>query len=214
MPAAYPALQGLRRIPRQARSMARVDAVIDALFELVAEVERPSELTTADVATRAEVPLGSLYEYFEDLSGIVDAAISKALDRHDELLQHVGEAPPKNLRQLVDTLFDTYYQLYVEVPGFLALRNSTLFEQHHRREVQGRIVRFVRTISTSGTALGVFTRANGTAERLEFLFAIGDSILQAALRDGPPGDPMALEEGRAIIHYAARRAINGLADHD
>ena len=189
--------------------MARVDAVIDALFTLVAEFDRPSEITTADVAARAGVPIGSLYEYFEDLDGIVDAALSVAMERHDELLEHLGRNPPRDLRQLVDALFDTYLQLYTELPGFLALRNSTLFERHHGRLLQDRVNEFVRTVARSGTATGVFSEGPDTAERLEFLFSIGDATLQAFLRHRANGDDSLLEESRAIIQYATRRVVDG-----
>jgi AcrR family transcriptional regulator len=201
---------GLRRTPQQARSKARVDAVIGALLELVAETERASDLTTADVATRAGVPLGSLYEYFEDLPSIVDAAMSRILERHDELLHDLAINPPRNMRQLVDALFDTYLQLYSEVNGFLELRNSTLFQVHHREWLQARVNEFVRSMAERATALGVFVRRPDTFQRLDFIFVMGDSVLQAALRNGPPGDPMVLEEGRAIIQYATRRVMNGL----
>lgn len=65
---------GLRRPPRQARSRARVDAIVNGLVELVHE-GRGADLTTTEVAERAGIPIGSLYEYFEDLSSIVDAAV-------------------------------------------------------------------------------------------------------------------------------------------
>jgi AcrR family transcriptional regulator len=201
---------GLRRTPRQARSRARVDAVVTALLDLVGEVERASELTTADVALRAGVPLGSLYEYFDNLPAIVDAAMARILERHDELLLDLRTSPPRNLRQLVDALFDTYLQLYSEQPGFLALRHSTLFEPHHRDWLTERVGSFVRDVAEHGTALGVFARRPDTFERLDFVFAMGDGILQTALRRGGPGDPMILDEGRAIIQYAARRLMSGL----
>ncbi|MCB0998569.1 MAG: TetR/AcrR family transcriptional regulator [Acidimicrobiales bacterium] len=201
---------GLRRTPQQARSRARVDAVIAALLELVGEVERASDLTTADVAARAGVPLGSLYEYFEDLPSVVDAAMSRVLERHDELLLDLRTDPPRNLRQLVDALFDTYLQLYREQPGFLALRNSTLFQRHHRDWLTRRVSSFVADIAEQATALGIFATRPDTFERLDFVFAMGDAVLQTALRDGGSGDPMILDEGRAIIQYATRRVMNGL----
>lgn len=201
---------GLRRTPRQARSRARVDAAITALLELVGEVERPTELTTADVAARAGIPLGSLYEYFEDLPAVVDAAVGRVLERHDELLLELRTSPPRTLRRLVDLLFDTYLQLYREQPGYLALRWSPLFERHHREWLTERVSSFIRDVAEHATALGVLVDRPDTIARLDLVFAMGDAVLQAALRDGGPGDPMMLDEGRAVLQYATRRVVNGL----
>ena len=203
---------GLRRTPQQARSKARVDAVITALLDLVSETERASELTTADIAARAGVPIGSLYEYFEDLPAIVDAAMARFLDRHDALLYPLRTNPPRSMRQLVDALFDTYYELYSSEPGLQALRHSNLFQTHHRDWLVDRVASFVQSIADSGAALGIFARRPDTLARLDFVFTMGDAVLQTALRNGPPGDPMVLSEGRAILQYATRRVMNGIAN--
>lgn len=162
-------------------------------------------LTTADVAARAGVPLGSLYEYFEDLPAIVDAAVARVLDRHDELLRDVLARPPRSVAQLVDVLFESYRRLYVEEYGFLALRNSTLFERRHREWLTDCVAAFVRKLGEQGVASGALAGRADLVERLDLLFALGDAVLQAGLRGGPPGDPAVFEEGRALLRYAARR---------
>lgn len=63
-----------RRRPQQARSQAKVDAVLDAADALVAEGGLEA-LTTAAVAERAGVAVGTLYQYFASAAAIAEALL-------------------------------------------------------------------------------------------------------------------------------------------
>lgn len=201
---------GLRRVPRQARSRARVDTIITALVDLVGAVDDPGALTTADVAARAGVPLGSLYEYFEDLGSIVDAAVARMLDRHDELLADVTADVAPDTDQLTDQLFDHYLVLYREQPEFVSLRNSVLFEPRHREWLSERVAAFVRRIVDVATENGVLPAAPDTAERLDLVFVIGDALVQEARRKDARDAQHTIDEGRMILRYAVDRIARGV----
>ena len=62
----------LRRVPVQGRSVARVQRMLDACAELVDEVGYEG-LTTTLLAERAEVAIGSVYQFFPDKRAIVQA---------------------------------------------------------------------------------------------------------------------------------------------
>jgi AcrR family transcriptional regulator len=202
--AAAPSLVGLRREPKQDRSRARVDAIINAMVELVGE-RVPSELTTTDVAERAGVPIGSLYEYFEDLPAIVDAAVARMLDRHDELLLDRAAPPPASAHEFVDVLFDAYLVLYAEEPGFVTLRNSTLFEPHHRRWLIERVEGFLDQAGAAATQRGVLGGERATGARLGLIIAAGDAMLQRVFRDDPAGDPVLIAESRVVLEFMVDR---------
>lgn len=198
---------GLRRVPQQARSRAKVESCIRALVVLVGR-KVPSQITTADVAEEAGLPLGSLYEYFEDLSGVVDAAVWRMLERHDQLLDDILEAMPERLTTqhgLIDALFDAYLQLYREEPGFLALRHSTLFEQHHRAWTTERVERLVRRVVAAALEAGVVTQRADLLSRVDLVLGVGEGVLQAVFRRDPDGDPALIAEGREILRFAADR---------
>jgi AcrR family transcriptional regulator len=199
-----PSLVGLRREPKQDRSRARVDAIVTALVDLVGE-RVPSQLTTTDVAARAGVPIGSLYEYFEDLPAIVDAAVARMLERHDELLIDRDAPPPASAHEFVDVLFDAYVVLYREQPGFVTLRNSTLFEPHHRRWIVERVEGFLDLAGAAAAARGVLGRGSDTDARLGLLMAVGDAMLQRAFRDDPGGDPVLIAESRVVLKFMVDR---------
>lgn len=195
---------GLRREPKQDRSRARVDAIIAALVELVGE-RVPSELTTTDVAERAGVPIGSLYEYFEDLPAIVDAAVARMLDRHDELLLDRDSPPPTTAHDFVDVLFDAYLVLYGEQPGFVTLRNSTLFEAYHREWLTERVEGFLDYAGAAAAARGVVGRDSAPDARIGLIITTGDALLQRVFRDDPAGDPLLIAESRVVLKFMVDR---------
>ncbi|MED5619933.1 TetR/AcrR family transcriptional regulator [Ideonella sp. BN130291] len=75
-----------RKLPRQSRSQATVDAILDATAQVL--VERGyADTSTNAVAQRAGVSVGSLYQYFPNK----DALIAALHDRHARQMQAVIE---------------------------------------------------------------------------------------------------------------------------
>ncbi|MCJ8519082.1 AcrR family transcriptional regulator [Pseudorhizobium tarimense] len=70
-----------RKFPRQARARATVEAIIVATAQLLTE-EGFEALTTARVAERAGVSVGSLYQYFPNKRALAAAVV----DHHSEKL--------------------------------------------------------------------------------------------------------------------------------
>lgn len=73
-----------RKLPRQARSRALVDAILDAAAHILAERGREA-LNTNIVAEKAGVSIGSLYQYFPNREAII-AAVA---DRHGHRIYHL-----------------------------------------------------------------------------------------------------------------------------
>lgn len=124
------------------------------------------------------------------------------LERHDQLLDELMDGMPARLQEtphsLIDALFDTYLRLYREEPGFLALRHSTLFEQHHRRWTADRIERLVRRVVSAAVEAGVVTPREDLIGRTDLVVGVGEGILQAVFLRDPDGDPVVIAEGREI----------------
>jgi AcrR family transcriptional regulator len=82
----------LRNLPRQARSAARVEHLLDVAEEVFEEVGYDAA-TTNLVAQRAEVPVGSLYRWFPDKSALAEALADRYLERlvhvYDRLLRDI-----------------------------------------------------------------------------------------------------------------------------
>ena len=71
-----------RRSPLQARARARVDAILAATIELL-ERGDVEELTTAAIAKRAKVPIGSVYHYFPSKEGVLAELVARTTSRVD-----------------------------------------------------------------------------------------------------------------------------------
>ena len=67
-----------RRRPRQARSRATWEAIVEAAAQIL-ERRGPAGFTTNEVAERAGVSIGTLYQYFADKHALLAAAARREL---------------------------------------------------------------------------------------------------------------------------------------
>jgi AcrR family transcriptional regulator len=77
-----------RKTPRQARSRATVDAIIEAGARILSD-DGWAGFTTNRVAERAGVSIGSLYQYFEDKFSLVDAIRQTHLENGMQAMRRV-----------------------------------------------------------------------------------------------------------------------------
>lgn len=101
----------LRNLPRQARSAARVELLLDVAEEVFEEVGYDAA-TTNLVAQRAGVPVGTLYRWFPDKAALAEALTDRYLDRlvtlYTELLtdlppeERIGDFLHRVMARLVD----------------------------------------------------------------------------------------------------------------
>lgn len=94
-----------RRTPRQPRSEATVEAILDAAFQLL-EQGGPRALTTNHIAERAGVSVGTLYQYFRGKQAILGAlAQRQAAAARDRIARIVIDGPRISaVRLIVRTL--------------------------------------------------------------------------------------------------------------
>jgi AcrR family transcriptional regulator len=103
----------LRKPPQQSRSRSVVEAVLGAAAELVSNHEDDETVTIQDVAARAGVGVGSLYDYFGDRSSIFSGLAAKVtednLRRFEAELEGARNEPLTiAVRRVVDLMFETY----------------------------------------------------------------------------------------------------------
>jgi AcrR family transcriptional regulator len=101
----------LRKRPRQARSRATFDAIVEAAARILVEAG-PARLTTNRVAARAGVSIGSLYQYFPGRAAIVRALVERELERAEALrpaaLDDATVPVAVRLRAVVDWHLDVH----------------------------------------------------------------------------------------------------------
>jgi len=101
-----------RKLPRQGRSKATVQAILDAAARVLVK-EGYEGASTNRVADTAGVSVGSVYQYFPNKEALVGAVIDRHLDQMSELLQSkvlaLADAPiPVAARELVTVLLEAH----------------------------------------------------------------------------------------------------------
>ena len=142
----------LRKKPKQARSEASVSIILQAAIQVLAK-EGAARFTTARVAEKAGVSIGSLYQYFPNKAAILFRLQSDEWKQTTELLSRLLEdstiAPLQRLRNLVHTFIHSECE---EADMRIALDDAAPLYRHapEARQVkeQGQqgIIRFMQEV--------------------------------------------------------------------
>jgi AcrR family transcriptional regulator len=124
MPTARNAPIASRKQPKQSRSNDLVAAVLDAAVQVLV-AEGAGRFTTARVAERAGVSVGSLYQYFPNKAAILFRLQSDEWRRTSSLLRDIledtGKPPLERLRALVHAFVQSECE---EAPIRIALNDA------------------------------------------------------------------------------------------
>ncbi len=108
----------IRRAPVQARSRARVDAILDAADAVFLE-RGYAAATTNHVAARAGTSIGSLYRFFPDKEALLVALAARYGERIRAIARDVTPDPGgRTLAGLLANGIDTFNHFLVANPGF------------------------------------------------------------------------------------------------
>lgn len=163
--------------------------------------QRDRSINAADVADRIGIPVGSLYEYFEDVPSIADAAVARMLDRHDELLRGLQLSADLTVHQFIDVMLDAYLRLYSEQPAFITLRNSSFWNEQHRRWLTERVEGFLADVTSTMFRQRSLEAGADLDRRFDLVFAASDAMLQQIFTDGPDADPVLVADARAAVKF-------------
>jgi AcrR family transcriptional regulator len=108
-----------RRIPQQARSRERYDLILDVAARLFAEVGYEAATTNA-IAKEADVPIGSLYQYFAGKEDILQALADRYLEGMQQLHEEAFGADISGLsiEEIIDRQIDPYIAFSEQHLGF------------------------------------------------------------------------------------------------
>jgi AcrR family transcriptional regulator len=111
-----------RRVPSQARSIARFTRILDAAEELFADIGYETASTEA-IAERADTSIGSLYQFFPDKRAIFDELAERYREKtraaFDVLFAPSGEAD--DWESVLDTIIAAFFQFALGDRGFHAV---------------------------------------------------------------------------------------------
>ena len=106
-----------RREPTQQRSRERVERMLSAASSLIAE-QGSDGMRMGEVAARAGVPIGSLYQFFPDKSAIIRALAERFTADSRACIDGAlgGVRNRGDLRTAFSDLVDTYYGIFLAEP--------------------------------------------------------------------------------------------------
>ncbi len=113
---------GMRRKPRQARSQERVNRILDVAEDLFAS-QGYAATTTNAIAVQAQVPIGSLYQFFPDKTAILQALALRYTEKLHHELTVVDEVELATLSwsDYVNQMIDTTDRFFTENPSYHAI---------------------------------------------------------------------------------------------
>ncbi|MGW8354621.1 TetR/AcrR family transcriptional regulator [Streptomyces wedmorensis] len=111
----------VRREPQQARSRARVEAILTAADRILSQ-EGYEALTMRRIAEESGAPVGSIYQFYPDKGAVVDALGRRYLLAFASAIDEIVErAVSGELTDLVGTMVDVYAELFRSQPGGMVL---------------------------------------------------------------------------------------------
>lgn len=101
----------LRKEPKQARSRALVQSILEAAGDLLGKgAENPNDIPVQRIAERAGVGIGSVYDYFSNGDGVWSGFLSWITERNFAALEKkaTGERFADRIADMVDGTLDLY----------------------------------------------------------------------------------------------------------
>jgi AcrR family transcriptional regulator len=118
----------IRNEPVQARSAARLTALLDAAAAVIDEIGY-ERLTTAMVADRAEASIGTVYRYFPDRIAVLQSLAARNVERTSgRVLAAVRDPRNGDWFAALGAVFDTVKAAYRDEPGFASLRYGDVLD--------------------------------------------------------------------------------------
>lgn len=149
----------------------RVEQILRATVALLGELD-VDDLTTAHIAKRARIPIGSVYHYFSSKEGILAELVARTMQRIDSaFVEHLArdfERLP--WQRAIERAIDAALETYQSEPAFRAVWRATRFTPLFRDVLAASDVRFAEGLAALPMARGVRPLAIRTAVRLANAF--------------------------------------------
>ncbi|CAN5128498.1 hypothetical protein BH11ACT4_BH11ACT4_25840 [soil metagenome] len=190
----------LRNEPVQARSTARLAALLDAAATIVDEVGY-ERLTTAMVSERAGASIGTVYRYFPDRIALLQALGARNLDR---VLTRAGDAvlDPQysDWASALEAAFAVLVDAFRTEPGFRGLRVGDVIDLRPAPNE-----RRYNTVVSDRLLEGLVARFDVTDTpelrlALEASVEISDALAARAFALDPQGDAAFLTMSTEIVY--------------
>jgi AcrR family transcriptional regulator len=192
----------IRVEPVQARSTARVNALLDAASDAIHDVGYEL-LTTAMVAERAGASIGTVYRYFPDRVAVLQALASRNCDRVTHALaKRLERDKPASVSAHIDCVVDTLVDVFRSEKGFRSLRVGDVLDIRPVASPRSGNSDVARVISDDlRERLGLRLDSAGRLA-VETAVDVIDALLGRAFLHSDKGDGTLIDEARRMARLA------------
>ncbi len=199
--------EALRRRPVQQRSQQRLERILDACAELLDEAGAAA-LTTKEIAARAQVPIGTLYQFFSGKQSLLAALAQRNLQRYlDRLARRLEAESPQDTGGFVDLAVEEFVAMKRAVPGFGALdfgltgpTPPALDDVEHLLDLtldnNGTVARRLHQLTSAHLSAG---DRGPSALALRVALECADAVLKLAFQQDRDGDPELIAECKVLL---------------
>lgn len=196
----------LRNEPVQARSTARLTALLDAAASSI-DTHGYERLTTAMVAEKAGASIGTVYRYFPDRIAVLKAVGLRAIDRFtDNAKSALSRTSSEDWKAGFDALLDEFEKAYRNEAAFAAVRFGDVLDLRPREDNQTGLAAVIESFADTFSAKFSVPR-NGLVEKLEIAFTIADALYARAFRFNAKGDTAIVAQAREAAHHSIGAAL-------
>lgn len=194
----------IRNEPVQARSTARLAALLDSAAAVIDEIGY-ERLTTAMVADRAGASIGTVYRYFPDRIAVLQSLAARNSERLLAALstELADERHTTAVHALLGVV-DTTAELFRTEPGYKSLRVGDVLDLLPPSSEANGVV--VASAVTAGLVqrFGI-NEAAGTA--IGTAITVIDALVSRAFARDVRGDAALLDEARRVVRLVVSEAL-------
>ncbi len=166
-------------------------------------------VTTTLIAERAEVAVGSLYQFFPDKRAVVQALTQRNLEYFmTQIGKRLDEQHLEHWWDGADVVFDIYVQMYREVPGFARIRFGDVVDLRLIADERDN-----NTVIADGLAEVIAEKFAVPLDELRLPIAvaieIADGILNLAFRRKLFPTDLVIEEARTVVRAYLSGKLQG-----
>ena len=180
-----------------------------ASAESILASEGYEALSVRRLAAEAQVPVGTLYQFFSDKDAVVDALALRYLGEFAELMAALVEASSEeHWTDLVDRVFDSFVEGYRARPGYVRLWLGRFLGPEIRRADDANNELLAEGLRRILLAQEDLVDDDRLLQCCRVAVHIGDAMLQLAFRTDPGGDPAVIEEAKVLQRLYRREVVS------
>ncbi|MFT4029755.1 MAG: TetR/AcrR family transcriptional regulator [Protaetiibacter sp.] len=186
----------IRNEPMQARSTARLAALLDATAAVVDAIGY-ERLTTAMVAEGAGASIGTVYRYFPDRIAVLQSLAARNEERViARVVDAISDPAHGDWLAALSASFEVFVSFFREEPGFASLRLGDVLDL---RPAEGAPRNSVVADAIFDALTARFELPGDSRAGFAVAIEVTDALVARAFAQDPQGDPERLEAARLAV---------------